>query len=448
MSIIPTINFPLEVGTIDADCTICYDELKWPVFCPRCKHGNCFRCLENWYNQKQECPVCRHVFQITEAEELRKRYGCPMDGNVVYYYCEQCLECFCEKCRVNPTNGHFRHAVRKVDILRKEIMQSVELLTEKKINGDIVKNSLVQIKTIMPKGSPHELVRQRRVLQSILDRLKKAVPPEMFEKIIKLTNTKAEKQIFSATDHAKNVWELTVYPNGFSDAVGKFISLYLKLVQGIPARYEYCFKILDKNGREAIETYSAVDDFAIGGQSLACQRLIHVNEAFSNCLTAGGYNMAFSVKPTNPKYAEDCVAALLRNKLLHLDYDTFSWTLKNFAAKKYANKIEFSPIKFDRQKISWRLRIDCNGHWEQGLYLSVFLELLNGAKGWFDVFIKIFNPMNPAEQHRRELTHEFTVHSNWGVPHFVSHAELYRYLQNDELRFEFGMRPAHFDFDR
>lgn len=252
-------------------------------------------------------------------------------------------------------------------------------------------------------------------------------------------------QIFSAADGKGNVWELTVYPKGFSDAKGKFVSLYLKLLRGIPARYEYWFKILDKNGHKPLETYNAVDDFIIGSQSLACQRLIHLNEAFSKCLSIEGYNMAFAVKPTNPIYAEECAAALLQNKILRLDYNTFAWTLKNFAVKKHANKIEFSTVMFDRQKISWRLRIDCNGHWEQGLYISVFLELLNGAKGWFDVFIKVFNPLVPTVQHKRELTHQFTVHSNWGVPHFVGHDELHRFLHNDELRFEFGTRPSHID---
>lgn len=63
----------------------------------------------------------------------------------------------------------------------------------------------------------------------------------------------------------------------------------------------------------------------------------------------------------------------------------------------------------------------------------------------FDIYLKLFHPTNPVVEHKRELTHKFTVHSNWGVPHFVSHMDLYRYLCNDELRFEFGMRPAHFD---
>ncbi|XP_062556059.1 uncharacterized protein LOC134220926 [Armigeres subalbatus] len=438
MSVIKGINFPLEVGTRDANCTICHEKLNWAVFCPRCQHGNCFQCLKKWHNVKRECPTCRYTVQLAGTEEVRQRYGCAQDGNLVEYYCEQCLVCFCGKCYSNPSNVHYKHAVRMVDVLRKDIMQL--------INSNVfADNSLVLIKSIMGTGSPHEIVRQRRVLLSILDHSNIVLPSKMFEKSIKLVNVNVEKQVFSATDYNGNVWELTVYPNGFSDGKGKFISLYLRLIKGIPTRYEYCFKIFDKNGYQPMETYSAVDDFDIGSESLACQRLIHINEAYGKCLSTAGYNMAFSVKPTNPNYKEECAAALLRNKQVRLAYNTFSWTLKNFEVKKLANKIEFSPVVFDQQKISWRLRVDCNGHWEQGMYVSVFLELLDGAKGWFDIFIKLCNPLAPAQQHMRELTHEFTVHSNWGVPHYVRHTELYRYLHNDELRFEFGIRPAHVD---
>lgn len=436
MSIIKGINFPLEVGNVDADCSICLQELQWPVFCPRCRQGNCFNCLEQWFRTKPECPACRHLFQLNDREKLRSKYACPQDGNLVEFYCEQCLDCFCAKCRVNTGGKHYRHSVRTVDALRKDIVTEVNALSK------VLVQTLDKFKSLMLTGSPFELVQQRRVFQSEFDRLKVTTSNEV--KIL-LTDVHGEKQDFTATDPLGNVWQLNVYPNGFSDARGKFISVYLKLVHGKQARYEYQFKILDKNGSKPIESYSAVDDFSIGSRSLACQRLIHLNEARQQCLTAKGYNMVFVSKPTNPTYGIECAAALAQNKRLRHDYRKFTWTVRNFTAKRVANKIEFSSIMYDQQKISWRFRIDCNGHWEQGSYISVFLELLNGAEGWFDVFIKLFNPMNPINQHKRELTHKFTVHSNWGVPHFVSHWDLNPFLSNDELHFEFGMRPAHIE---
>uniref|UniRef100_A0A023ETK2 Putative e3 ubiquitin ligase n=1 Tax=Aedes albopictus TaxID=7160 RepID=A0A023ETK2_AEDAL len=448
MSIIGGISFPLEVGNVDPDCTICHEELQWPVFCPRCRQGTCFECLEQWFRQKTECPSCRYLFQLSQAQGLRAKYGCPQDGRLIEFYCEQCLECFCAKCRANTGGIHYRHAVRSVDLLRKDVVESVNKLVVKHAQDDKAQQTMTKLKSLMPTGSVFELVRQRRTFQSELDRFRSVtLLANSFESKFLLTNVYGEMQVFTANDPQGNGWELTVYPNGFSDAKGKFISLYLRLLRGKPGRYEYKFQILENTGLKPFEAYTAVDDFSVGSLSLACQRLVHLNEARQHCLAVGkrGYNMTFSTKLLSPVYGLECAAALARNKPQRLDYRKFMWTVRNFTAKKAANKIEFSTVMYDHQKISWRFRIDCNGHWEQDQYVSVFLELLNGAEGWFDIYLKLFHPTNPVVEHKRELTHKFTVHSNWGVPHFVSHMDLYRYLCNDELRFEFGMRPAHFD---
>ena len=61
----------------------------------------------------------------------------------------------------------------------------------------------------------------------------------------------------------------------------------------------------------------------------------------------------------------------------------FKYTVTNFAENKANDRILFSNIVYDQQNIAWRLRIDCNGHEEQGRFISIYLELLNGAAGWY-----------------------------------------------------------------
>lgn len=74
---------------------------------------------------------------------------------------------------------------------------------------------------------------------------------------------------------------------------------------------------------------------------------------------------------------------LLNLKIVpRLSFKTFTYLVEKFSEHKSANRILFSKVLLDQQNIAWRLRIDCNGHWEQDQYVSVFLELLNGAEGW------------------------------------------------------------------
>ncbi|XP_065085650.1 uncharacterized protein LOC135707700 [Ochlerotatus camptorhynchus] len=459
------IVFPLEISLLDETCIICYEKLQWPIFCPQCKQGNCYECLGRWFQQKQECPKCRHVFQL--QADRRGRYGCPRDGNLIEFYCEQCVECICRACTGN-LSPHYRHPVRSLDALRREMVDAFKAM-ENKMNlqlvevacsfgygGDIAKKALQKIKSLIPMGSPLEWVQQQRAIQTEIDKIIQPViagnaqqttssyylPNTDFEeKTFFLTETNTE-QLLSATDRQGNTWELTVYPGGYSDAKGKFISLYLKLVRGTPLRYEYRFKIFDK-GNQPLETYYAVDDFTVGSQSTACQRLIDINQARQKAWGVKGYQIAFATRPTDPMYGLRCATALAENKLKRLNYRTFTYMVHKFSYNKVANRILFSNIMFDHQNISWRFRIDCNGHWEQGEYVSVFLELLNGVEGWFDIFIKVYNPNNPTISFKRELTHKFTVHSNWGVPHFIHQSAVYPYLCNDQLKFDFGMRPAY-----
>lgn len=446
------IVFPLEISAVEANCIVCLEKLKWPIFCPRCRHGNCYDCLLLWFQQKKECPKCRFVFQL--QEEARGRYGCPGDGNLVESYCEQCAECLCRMCL---GNRHLHHQLKSLDALRKEMFDAVKLLSGKAIFGKkSAEQVLIKIKSLVPNGTPIEWVRQRGAIRAEIGNLNPMFPEngqkatrkydlpntDFYERSFYIADYYAPQKSFSAADPQGNTWELTVYPNGFSDATGKFISLYLKLVHGTPMRYEYLFKIFDKLNRP-LETYFAVDDFNVGSQSIACQRLIHINQARQHAWGVQGYRIAFATRSTDPMYGPRCEQALTTNSIKRLNYVTFMYTVKKFSEHKAANRILFSNVMHDQQGIAWRFRIDCNGHWEQGEYVSVFLELLNGAQGWFDIFLRVNNPVDPTNFFKRELTHKFTVHSNWGVPHFIHQSQVYQYLRNDQLEFQFGMRPAH-----
>lgn len=444
------ILFPLEIGSVDLNCIICFEKLQWAVFCPRCKQGNCYHCLERWFTNKRQCPKCRYGFQMPAGKYW---YSCTTDANLVEFFCEQCNVCICRECRRNPSNEHIRHTVRSLDALRKEMIDATKDL---KSEVDVLK----VIKSLILVGNPLEWVQQRLSIQALIKNLKPIIVEncensthcynlpgvKFFECSFFLSETNGEKQLFSDNDQHGNTWELTAYPGGYSDAKGKFISLYLKLIQGTPMLYEYRFMIFDTNTLP-LESYFAVDNFTVGSQSMACQRLISIDQARLKASVKNGYRMAYATRPTNPEYGIRCAIVLAENRYQRTNFKKFTYTVQKFSDHKSANRILFSNIILDQQNISWRFRIDCNGHWEQNEYISVFLELLNGTEGWFDIFIKMVNLSNPAISFERKLTHKFSVHSNWGVPHFMQQSALYKYLHDDQLVFQFGMRPAHVEME-
>ena len=40
------------------DCTICLEEIKESITL-KCSHSFCYNCIDEWYKQKQTCPLCR-----------------------------------------------------------------------------------------------------------------------------------------------------------------------------------------------------------------------------------------------------------------------------------------------------------------------------------------------------------------------------------------------------
>lgn len=210
-----------------------------------------------------------------------------------------------------------------------EMIHAVQVLSEtnnlarSEANGKV----LNKIKSLIRVGNPSEWVEQRRAVYAEIATLKPMISAndqsttvlynlpntDFFETSFFLTETNAESQLFSVEDKHGNAWELTVYPGGYSDAKGKFISLYLKLTAGSPKRYEYRFRIFDSNNRP-LESYCAVDDFTVGSQSIACQRLISINQARLKADVKNSYKMAFATRPTDQMYGHRCATALAENR--------------------------------------------------------------------------------------------------------------------------------------
>lgn len=465
------IHFPLEIGSIERFCIICHDDLKWPVFCDQCKTSVCYDCLKTWLGCKEECPTCRKPAQLEYYTNRKDWYGCAKDGRLVEFYCEKCVDCLCRNCLENGEN-HLRHPIRNLDELRKGTMDVVYKLLESnnairveelklsETSGtveDQTMKALNEIRLHLTQGFPLELARNRDIVDKKIKDVIHFVPcgwtkhsydlpnAEYFEKRVKIDHLQKDKTVFSASDTAGNAWELTVYPNGFSDAKDKFWSVFLKLVRGNPTIYEYKFTIFLATGGVLAEYY-ALDQFVVGGESLACQRLVQIKEAKAKALDKHQqYELSYGIRQVDLAYGLRCVAALASNKPKKLNYKTFTFAVNNFMAKKLNDRIVFSDVVYDSQNIAWRFRIDCNGHQEQGQYVSLYLELLYGAGGWFDIFIKLVHPLDPARSFRRDLTHKFTIHSNWGVPHFIEQRQISEYLHADQLKFEYGTRPAFYD---
>ncbi|XP_058447965.1 uncharacterized protein LOC131428222 [Malaya genurostris] len=445
------IILPKEIGSIDQNCIICFDTLKWAVFCSRCNQSTCFECIKTWLTEKNDCPKCRRPCRLSEYSEQKELYSCCKDGSLIEYYCEKCNECFCRNC-LGKKGPHYRHPVRSLDVLRKETIDALDTLKELQS-----KDALKNIKALIREGVPRELVRQRKSVEREIDevlptlpgepprstyRLPNAAFSEVRTKNIVLDGSGVERCV--ANDEYGNVWELTVHPYGVKEVEEKFISLFLKLVDGTPMRYEYRFSMHTVTSPEPLAEYYALDDFGIGTESKACQRLISL-EAARNKTGSYGYQIMFGTRPTDMLYGLQCAKHLATNKHKRLDFKTFTFRVERFHENRKNDAIIFSEVMYDQQNIAWRFRIDCNGHQEQGQYISTYLELLNGAKGWFDIFIEIVHPKDTMQSFRKHLTHEFEVHSNWGIPHFLNCDRTEDYLQGDTLLFTFGVRPAHIE---
>ncbi|XP_055550322.1 uncharacterized protein LOC129732914 [Wyeomyia smithii] len=447
------INFPEEICTIDSTCIICLDAVKYPVLCPGCKQSTCFDCIQKWITQTDSCPKCRRKSRIDEYIIQKERYSCAKDGWIADYYCEQCNELCCRNC-LGKNGPHYRHRARMFDLLMQEIKENVEALN----NVENATDALSKIRALVPRGDPHEFVRQRipveRELAKFLPAIGRGWPqpaynvPGLEYSEFRFYVKQSDQQVFLNNDVYGNQWKVIVYRRGYSDAQGKFLSLYLELVRGTPARYEYMFQFYGNGNYEPISKYFAVDDLAVGTQTKGCQRLISITEANEKFGSGSDWLIACGVRLTDLMYGLKCAAALSVNIKKKLDYKNFSFTLHSYSVLQRRDKIIFSEPAYDQQNIAWRLRIDTNGHEEQGQHLSAYLVLLNGTPGWYEFYIKLIHPTRSDESIRKEFCHFFEFHSSWGVSQFVDQIGLQHFLINDQLKFEYGMRPARSEQER
>jgi hypothetical protein len=65
---------PIEVENELDECSICLDddkENKVKLMCGHIFHG---KCIETWYTQKNNCPLCRQVITKTEIMSLTENH--------------------------------------------------------------------------------------------------------------------------------------------------------------------------------------------------------------------------------------------------------------------------------------------------------------------------------------------------------------------------------------
>ncbi|VBB30730.1 unnamed protein product [Acanthocheilonema viteae] len=65
---------------MEANCTICWDLLKYPLGKPdNCEHKFCFKCISNWLKKRSQCPLCGGATKyLIKIEETKKETKVPV----------------------------------------------------------------------------------------------------------------------------------------------------------------------------------------------------------------------------------------------------------------------------------------------------------------------------------------------------------------------------------
>ncbi|KXJ79531.1 hypothetical protein RP20_CCG000566 [Aedes albopictus] len=250
-------------------------------------------------------------------------------------------------------------------------------------------------------------------------------------------------------------WRLIVFPNGDKEGQDEWLSVYLRLLEGIPGSYEYCVELLHNDPiktvkMEGTQTFEIQERF--GWTKFARLDMVcasgFINEEHDSLY------FRFSLRP--PNYKAKCeyqqllkVDAKRENEMLKRElipaYSTITYTLRNFSEMQQKEGFVYSDPLVDDLGFTWRLLIYANGHNEgRGCHLSVFLILFEGVTGSrFEYRVELLH-RNPLANIKMEGVNVFKLKKIWGWPQYIHHDRLRDegYLNEDDtLEFRLSICP-------
>ncbi|ETN58514.1 hypothetical protein AND_009903 [Anopheles darlingi] len=293
--------------------------------------------------------------------------------------------------------------------------------------------------------------------------LQSLVYPEYASNIFVVRNftalRQAQEDICSdnAYDDLGCCWRLIVYANGDKEGRDEWLSVYLRLLEGIPGSYEYCVELLHNDAAKTVKME--------GTQSFDIQeRFGWTRFARLDWICANGFvneehdalYFRFSLRP--PNYKAKCEyqqllrveakreCELLRRELIPA-YSTMTYTLRNFSDMQRKDNFVYSDPLIDDLGFCWRLLIYPNGHSEgRGNHLTVYLVLFEGVSASrFEYRVELLHPGNPTANIKMEGVNVFKLKKIWGWPQFIHHERLQEegYLDQttDTLELRLSMCP-------
>ncbi|XP_050068302.1 uncharacterized protein LOC126556826 [Anopheles maculipalpis] len=293
--------------------------------------------------------------------------------------------------------------------------------------------------------------------------LQALVYPEYASNIFVVRNFSAlrEAQEDICSDNAYDdlgcCWRLIVYAAGDKEGRDEWLSVYLRLLEGIPGSYEYCVELLHNDAAKTVKME--------GTQSFDIQeRFGWTRFARLDWICANGFvseeqdalYFRFSLRP--PNYKAKCEyhhllrleakreCELLKRELIPA-YSTMTYTLRNFSEMQRKDSFIYSEPLVDDLGFSWRLLIYANGHNEaRGNHLSVYLILFEGVSASrFEYRVELLHHRNPTANIKMEGVNVFKLKKIWGWPQFMDHERLqeegYLDQSTDTLEFRLSMCP-------
>ncbi|XP_055603023.1 uncharacterized protein LOC129751510 [Uranotaenia lowii] len=250
-------------------------------------------------------------------------------------------------------------------------------------------------------------------------------------------------------------WRLIVYANGDNEARGEWLSVYLRLLEGIPGSYEYCIELLNNDPAKTVrmegtQTFEIQERFGwsqFAKLEMICQNGF-VNEEHDSLY------FRFSLRPQN--YKAKCeLQQLLRvdakkeieslKRELIPAFSTITYKLKNFTELQQKEGFVYSDPLVDDLGFAWRLLIYANGHNEgHDCHVSIYLVLFEGVSGSrFEYRVELLH-QNPLANIKMEGVNVFKLKKIWGWPTYIHHERLRDegYLAaDDSLEFRLSICP-------
>uniref|UniRef100_A0A182QTR0 RING-type domain-containing protein n=1 Tax=Anopheles farauti TaxID=69004 RepID=A0A182QTR0_9DIPT len=292
--------------------------------------------------------------------------------------------------------------------------------------------------------------------------LQALVYPEYASNIFVVRNFSAlrEAQEDICSDNAYDdlgcCWRMIVYANGDKDGRDECLSVYLRLLEGIPGSYEYCVELLHSDTTKTVKM-EGTQSFDIQ-ERFGWTRFARLDWICENGFISEEHDalyFRFSLRP--PNYKAKCEyhhllrleakreCELLKRELIPA-YSTITYTLRNFSEMQRKDSFVYSDPLVDDLGFSWRLLIYVNGHNEaRGKHLSVYLILFEGVSARFEYRVELLHHLNPTANIKMEGVNVFKLKKIWGWPQFMDHERLHEegYLDQttDTLEFRLSMCP-------